>query len=66
MLPIPIIIFVMIRMGTTIRNRFRLVQKNFASISDRINENISGIRNQVQEDDEVSVLYSEQSNESQI
>ncbi|MGI6571687.1 MAG: ABC transporter ATP-binding protein [Caldicoprobacterales bacterium] len=57
MLPIPIIIFVMIRMGTTIRNRFRLVQKNFASISDRINENISGIRvtkTYVQEDDEVS------------
>ena len=47
----------MIRMGTTIRNRFRLVQKNFASISDRINENISGIRvtkTYVQEDDEVS------------
>ena len=56
MLPIPVIIVVIIRMGNMIRNRFRRVQKNFASISDRINENISGIRvikTYVQEEDEV-------------
>jgi ATP-binding cassette subfamily B protein len=57
LLPIPVIILVIIRMGTTIRTRFRLVQKNFATISDRIQENISGIRvikTYVQEEDEVN------------
>jgi ATP-binding cassette subfamily B multidrug efflux pump len=57
LLPVPIIILIIIKMGTTIRTRFRLVQKNFAAISDRIQENISGIRvikTYVQEEGEVS------------
>ncbi len=57
LLPVPIIMIVIIYMGTNIRQRFRQVQANFASISDRINENISGIRvikTYVQEEDEVS------------
>ncbi|HHY83388.1 MAG TPA: ABC transporter ATP-binding protein [Clostridiales bacterium] len=57
LLPVPFIIYIIVRLGTTIRIRFRLVQKNFAVISGRIQENISGIRvikTYVQEDDEVS------------
>ena len=56
LLPVPIIMIVIIYVGTNIRQRFRQVQANFASISDRINENISGIRvikTYVQEEDEV-------------
>ena len=56
LLPIPVIVFVIVRMGDTIQKRFRAVQKNFATISDRIQENISGIRvikTYVQEEDEV-------------
>ncbi len=56
LLPIPFIIVVIIRPGTTIMTRFRLVQRSFAAISDRMQENISGIRvikTYVQEDDEV-------------
>lgn len=54
--PIPVIIFMMIKIGKIIRQRFRIVQENFASISDRVQENISGIRvikSYVQEDKEV-------------
>lgn len=57
LLPVPIIMIVIIYVGTNIRQRFRQVQANFASISDRINENISGIRvikTYVQEEDEVN------------
>ncbi len=44
LLPIPIIIFIIIQMGHVIRKKFKTVQKNFAEISDRIQENIAGIR----------------------
>lgn len=57
LLPIPIIIYIIIQMGQSIQKKFRTVQKNFASISDRIQENISGIRvikTYVQEDREVT------------
>ncbi|NLC42819.1 MAG: ATP-binding cassette domain-containing protein, partial [Clostridiales bacterium] len=57
LLPVPIIMIVIIYVGTNIRQKFRQVQANFASISDRINENISGIRvikTYVQEEDEVN------------
>jgi ATP-binding cassette subfamily B multidrug efflux pump len=57
LLPVPFIMVVIIYMGTKIRLRFRQVQANFAAISDRINENISGIRvikTYVQEEDEVN------------
>jgi len=56
LLPIPIIIVIIIKMGGTIRSRFKTVQKNFAAVSSRIQENISGIRvikSYVQEDLEV-------------
>ncbi len=56
LLPIPFIIAIIVWLGRIIQKRFRAVQKNFASISDRINENISGIRvikTYVQEDQEV-------------
>jgi len=44
LLPVPIIIFFMIKIGNTVRKRFKKVQENFASISDRVQENINGIR----------------------
>ncbi len=56
LLPIPFIIFVIIKLGFLIRQRFRRVQEGFASISDRVQENISGIRvikSYVQEEKEV-------------
>lgn len=54
--PIPFIVFAMVKLGRTIRARFRKVQEAFGSISDRVNENINGIRvikAYVQEDEEV-------------
>ncbi|MFA5522947.1 MAG: ABC transporter ATP-binding protein [Tissierellales bacterium] len=56
LLPIPIIIFLMIKIGGLVRKRFRTVQENFAAISDRVQENISGIRvikSYVQEGEEI-------------
>lgn len=56
LLPIPIIIFVMFNIGKIVRKRFKKVQESFAAISDRVQENISGIRvikAYVQEEDEV-------------
>lgn len=56
LLPIPIIVFMMLKIGGEIQKRFRKVQENFAAISDRAQENISGIRvikSYVQEDMEV-------------
>ena len=44
LLPIPFVIFAMLKLGTRIRRRFRRVQEGFGMISDRVNENISGIR----------------------
>ena len=54
--PIPLIAFVMFYIGRIVKRRFRKVQKTFAAISDRVNENITGIRvikAYVQEDKEV-------------
>jgi len=56
LLPIPLIVFVIIKLGQIIRARFRIVQECFAAVSDRVQENISGIRvikSYVQEDREV-------------
>lgn len=56
LLPIPVIIFLMLKIGGLVRKRFRIVQENFAAISDRVQENISGIRvikSYVQEKEEV-------------
>lgn len=44
LLPVPIIIFVMFNIGKIVRKRFKKVQENFAAISDRVQENINGIR----------------------
>ena len=44
LLPIPFIVFIMLRIGKIIHIRFRKIQENFAAISDRIQENIYGIR----------------------
>lgn len=56
LLPIPCIIFFILRIGKSIQRKFKIVQKCFASISDRIQENIYGIRvikAYVQEEEEV-------------
>jgi len=44
LLPIPLIIFLMLKIGVKIQARFKKVQESFAAISDRIQENIYGIR----------------------
>lgn len=57
LLPIPIIVLLMIKVGGLVQKRFRIVQENFAAISDRVQENISGIRvikSYVQEKEEVN------------
>ena len=54
--PIPFIIFIMFRIGKLVRRRFNKVQESFAAISDRVQENINGIRvikAYVQEEEEV-------------
>ena len=56
LLPVPFIIYLMFNIGNTVRKRFKKVQETFASISDRVQENINGIRvikAYVQEDEEV-------------
>lgn len=56
LLPIPVIVLIIMNVGKIVRKKFKIVQENFASISDRIQENIYGIRvikAYVQEDDEV-------------
>ncbi|BCZ45467.1 ATPase [Clostridium gelidum] len=55
LIPIPFIVFIMFKIGKIVRRRFIKVQENFASISDRVQENINGIRvikAYVQEDEE--------------
>jgi ATP-binding cassette subfamily B protein len=56
LLPIPIIVIAMFKIGGLVQLRFRIVQESFAAISDRVQENISGIRvikSYVQEQQEV-------------
>ncbi|PJI06837.1 MULTISPECIES: ABC transporter ATP-binding protein [Clostridium] len=56
LVPIPFIIIVMFKIGQIVQHRFRKVQENFAEISDRVQENINGIRvikAYVQEESEV-------------
>lgn len=71
LLPLPIILYLMIKIGSMIRKRFTIVQENFAAISDRVQENISGIRvikAYVQEKEEVEKfqLLNEKMRESNI
>ena len=42
--PVPVAIFIMVRVGKMIRFRFKKVQEAFAAISEKVQENISGIR----------------------
>jgi ATP-binding cassette subfamily B protein len=44
LIPTPLIIAVMLLMGREVRVRFKRVQEAFAAISDRVQENISGLR----------------------
>lgn len=44
LIPIPFIIFFMLKIGKLVQKKFRVVQENFASISGRVQENIYGIR----------------------
>ncbi|HZK70193.1 MAG TPA: ABC transporter ATP-binding protein, partial [Clostridia bacterium] len=56
LIPIPFIVFFMLKIGGIVRKRFKKVQENFSSVSDRVQENITGIRvikAYVQEDKEV-------------
>lgn len=56
LIPIPFIIFFMLKIGRLVQNRFRKVQENFSAISGRVQENIYGIRvikSYVQEEAEV-------------
>lgn len=56
LLPIPAIIVIITVVGKTVQKKFKRVQESFAAISDRVQENIYGIRvikAYVQEDEEV-------------
>lgn len=56
LLPIPVIIFFMTKIGGSVQRRFKKVQESFGAISDRVQENIYGIRvikAYVQEESEV-------------
>lgn len=56
LLPIPVMVYIMFTVGRIVKRRFKRVQETFAAISDRVNENINGIRvikAYVQEDGEV-------------
>ena len=44
LVPVPVVVFITIMLRKTIRNRFEKVQKAFAAISERVQENIMGIR----------------------
>ncbi len=43
-LPIPILIVVVAKFGSVINNRFKKVQESFASLTEKVQENIAGIR----------------------
>ncbi|MFC6649195.1 ABC transporter ATP-binding protein [Paenibacillus rhizoplanae] len=42
--PLPFIILLMLFSGRKVKTRFRIVQKQFGTVSDKVQENISGIR----------------------
>jgi ATP-binding cassette, subfamily B, multidrug efflux pump len=42
--PIPAVVFLLFKLGSHIRERFARVQKAFAAISEKVQENIAGIR----------------------
>lgn len=44
LLPIPFVVIIMLKIGNVIQRRFKRVQETFGKISDRVQENIYGIR----------------------
>jgi len=44
LLPIPFVVVLVVIMGRLVQRRFRRVQETFAAVSDRVQEDISGIR----------------------
>jgi len=44
LIPIPFIVFFMLKIGRLVQKQFRKVQENFSAISGRVQENIYGIR----------------------
>ncbi len=57
LVPLPAVVFMMLKIGSLIQARFKTVQEMFSMISDRIQENIYGIRvikSYVQEDKEIA------------
>ncbi len=44
LVPIPVMVCIMIHIGKLVKKRFKKVQETFAAISDRVNENINGMR----------------------
>lgn len=44
LLPIPLVVIIMLKIGNVIQRRFKRVQETFGKISDRVQENIYGIR----------------------
>ncbi|MCI1219152.1 MAG: ABC transporter ATP-binding protein/permease [Bifidobacterium sp.] len=44
LIPMPLMVWIMMHIGGRVRKRFRTVQETFSAISDRVNENINGIR----------------------
>ena len=44
LLPVPVLLVLIVVLGRQVRQRFRRVQEAFAAVSDRVQENISGIR----------------------
>ncbi len=44
LLPIPVVVTIVVFMGRQVQRRFRRVQETFAAVSDRVQEDISGIR----------------------
>ncbi|MBP7401681.1 MAG: ABC transporter ATP-binding protein [Clostridia bacterium] len=44
LIPIPVVVVLVVVMGRQVQRRFRRVQETFAAVSDRVQEDISGIR----------------------
>ena len=44
LLPLPFAVFFILQIGGQVKQRFAIVQQTFAEVSDRVNENVGGIR----------------------
>ena len=64
--PLPFMVFFVTKVGTIIHNKFKRVQESFSNLTDRVQENISGIRvikTFIQEDKEI-LKFSETAKEN--